>query len=70
MKSPVVRAIAVAFALATLVACGDSQDPGLGPSGDRPASTSNTLGQCPDGGPDATTPAAGCIGPEGQVLRR
>lgn len=47
----------------------DDQDPGVEPSSDQPATTSNTLGQCPDGGPDATTPEAGCLGPGGSVLR-
>lgn len=67
------RAAAVLVAAASVVACSDGQDPGLdpgvGPAGDQPGTTSNTLGQCPTGGPDATTPPAGCIGPEGQVLR-
>ncbi|WP_436794547.1 hypothetical protein [Actinospongicola halichondriae] len=68
--TPVARRVAaIALALAALTACADAQDPGLAPSGDEPATTSNTLGQCPAGGPDATTPAAGCIGDDGQVLR-
>lgn len=66
------RLTAILFAaVVTLGACSDGQDPGLDPGlgGDQPATTSNTLGQCPAGGPDATTPPAGCIGADGQVLR-
>lgn len=61
----------VCAAVLAVGACSDGQDPGLDPGlgGDQPATTSNTLGQCPSGGPDATTPPAGCIGPDGQVLR-
>ena len=60
-----------ALVLATMVGagCTDEQDPGLAPR-DAPVETSDTLGRCPDGGPDATTPPAGCLGPDGQVLRR
>lgn len=65
-----VRRLLVAAALTlALAGCADQQDPGLVESPDEPATTSNTLGQCPDDGPDATTPAAGCLGPDGQVLR-
>ena len=64
-----VGAVAIAIAL---FGCSDSQDPGLDPGLDagveEPGTTSNTLGQCPPGGPDATTPPAGCIGDDGQVL--
>lgn len=63
----VVRALALASAL-VLAACTDGQDPGV-PSQDPPAGTSDTLGRCPPGGPDATTPPAGCLSAEGQVLR-
>jgi hypothetical protein len=57
-----------ALALAVGPACAGDQDPGLAPQ-DPPQQTSDTLGRCPAGGPDATTPAAGCLGPDGQVLR-
>ena len=64
------RSVAAALAIAlTLFGCTDSQDPGLDPGSGEPGTTSNTLGQCPPGGPDATTPSAGCIGDDGQVLR-
>lgn len=65
------RAAALVVVLViSLSACG-SEDPGLDPGSGTggPAETSNTLGQCPPGGPDATTPAAGCLGPDGAVLR-
>ena len=65
------RAVAgAALVLAALAGagCADDQDPGLAPR-DAPAETSDTLGSCPAGGPDATTPPAGCLGPDGQVLR-
>jgi hypothetical protein len=54
--------------LLALAGC-DEQDPGVEPSTDAPGTTSNTLGQCPEGGPDITTPEAGCLGPDGSVLR-
>lgn len=65
------RAAAVALGLAlALGACESDQDPGLDPGVvDGPARTSDTLGSCPPGGPDETTPAAGCLGPDGAVLR-
>lgn len=51
-------------------ACESGQDPGLDPGlVDGPARTSDTLGPCPSGGPDATTPDAGCLGPDGTVQR-
>lgn len=61
--------VAVVLAVAlSLGACSDSQDPGVEPADDAPATTSDTLGRCPADGPDATTPPAGCLGPDGQVL--
>lgn len=64
----------VAVAVASLLgACSDGQDPGLDQQIDVPPDqgrpTSNTLGSCPAGGPDATTPAAGCLDDDGTVLR-
>ena len=65
------RAAAAAIVLAlALAGCETDQDPGLDPGiGDGPGQTSDTLGTCPPGGPDATTPAAGCLGPDGSVQR-
>lgn len=65
------RVAAVALGLAAaLGACESDQDPGIDPGvTDGPAQTSDTLGVCPPGGPDATTPPAGCLGPDGSVLR-
>lgn len=60
-----------ALALGTvlvLAACEADQDPGLDP-GTGPAVTSDTLPECPRGGPDATTPDAGCIADDGTVQR-
>lgn len=68
------RAVAVTVAAAALWlgACSEDQDPGFDQQIDVEGDTrpqSNTLEPCPEGGPDATTPAAGCIGPDGSVLR-
>ena len=52
------------------VACSADQDPGISPStGSGPSTTSRTLERCPPGGPDATTPPAGCLDEDGNVLR-
>lgn len=56
-------------ALLLLAACSQGQDPGLAPGEQGPRQTSATLGQCPPGGPDATTPPAGCLDGEGRVQR-
>lgn len=62
-----VAALAVATAMA-VAGCTDGQDPGIAPGrSDEPAPTSDTLGRCPPGGADATTPPAGCIGDDGTV---
>jgi hypothetical protein len=64
-----VRRLAVAILVAT-AACSSGQDPGLTPSTDAgPTTTSHTLSPCPPGGPDATTPAAGCLAEDGTVIR-
>ena len=66
---PARRLAALVLAVAALLgACSDSQDPGLAPQ-ERPDQTSVTLGPCPDGGPDATTPDAGCLMADGRVER-
>lgn len=57
------------LAAGLLLGCSDEQNPGFAPGVERPQSTSDTLGQCPLDGPDATTPAAGCIDAEGSVRR-
>jgi len=62
-------AVALTFSL-TLVACSSEQDPGLTPApADGTETTSRTLQPCPEGGPDATTPAAGCLAGDGSVVR-
>ena len=61
--------VAVAFVL-PLGGCDSNQDPGLAPGAvEGSERTSDTLGACPPGGPDVTTPEAGCLGPDGSVLR-
>lgn len=65
------RAVVVVLALVGAVsACGSDQDPGVTPGSTTggPSTTSHVLGPCPAGGPDATTPAAGCLDPDGKVL--
>ncbi len=62
--------LAAVVAVGLLAGCASGQDPGLvdqQPTG--PTTTSHTLGPCPPGGPDATTPPAGCLDANGQVLR-
>ena len=56
------------LATVALTGCSD-EDPGFAPGGDRPPSSSDTLGLCPSGGPDATTPPAGCLDEGGRVQR-
>jgi hypothetical protein len=70
------RRIAGALVAGTLLlgagACARDQDPGLVPSAStvEGATTPHQLLQdCPPGGPDATTPAAGCVDADGNVLR-
>lgn len=64
------RALLVAVVIALAGACGAEQDPGVPPSagGGAPSTTSRLLEPCPPGGPDATTPSAGCLGPDGAVI--
>jgi len=63
------RAVAVLLVLVA-AACSSGQDPGISPgTGSGPSTTSRTLQPCPDGGPDSTTPPAGCLDEDGNVLR-
>ena len=48
--------LAAALAVALLAGCESAQDPGVDPGSGGPAPTSDTLPDCPRGGPDATTP--------------
>ncbi len=61
---------AAAAAAVLIAGCGAGQDPGVEPvGGDGGArTTSNTLPDCPPGGPDASTPA-GCLDEDGTVVR-
>jgi hypothetical protein len=63
------RTVVAAIALVVgVAACGSDQDPGFTPpTDDGPSTTSHTLGACPPGGPDATTPPAGCLDADGNV---
>jgi hypothetical protein len=67
-----VAAAAVGLLLtAGAAACGNDQSPGIDqPTGtsDGTATTGHFLGPCPSGGPDATTPAAGCLDKDGHVV--
>lgn len=63
------RIAALVLVLVVVAGCAEEQDPGFAPSDGQPNTTSNTLGICPPGGPDVTTPPAGCLGPDGSVLR-
>jgi hypothetical protein len=49
--------------------CGSEQDPGVPAPASGPVTTSVTLSACPPGGPDATTPPAGCLDDDGTVVR-
>jgi hypothetical protein len=62
--------LGVLLALST-VACSADQAPEIVPAGGSTTTptTSRTLAPCPAGGPDATTPAAGCLGEDGSVQR-
>ena len=64
------RAAVVVVALAVGgAACGSDQDPGVTPGGSDggPSTTSQLLAPCPEGGPNATTPPAGCLDEDGKV---
>ena len=62
-----------ALILVVATACSAGQDPGVDPgpasTGRGPSTTSQVLSPCPDGGPDATTPPAGCLDADGNVVR-
>lgn len=65
MKPVVVVLVGVAVA-----GCTADDPPALDVDGvEVPDSTSDTLGSCPAGGADATTPPAGCLDSGGQVRR-
>lgn len=64
------RGLAVALAAAAVAGCAADQEPELVPAdGSTTVTTSQALGPCPPGGPDATTPAAGCLDEDGVVQR-
>jgi hypothetical protein len=59
----------VALVVLAPTGCGSEQDPGVPAAPSGPVTTSVTLGACPPGGPDATTPPAGCLAEDGTVVR-
>lgn len=64
------RVLAVALAISLAAACSSGQEPEIvPPAGGGPSTTSRSLPPCPFGGPDATTPAAGCLDEDGNVVR-
>lgn len=64
------RWAAAVLALGALAACSADQEPELVPAdGSTSITTSQALGPCPPGGPDATTPPAGCLDEDGTVQR-
>ncbi len=64
------RALLVA-AIVLASACTSEQDPGVPatPDDGGPSTTSRVLERCPPGGPDASTPPAGCLDDDGSVVR-
>jgi hypothetical protein len=64
------RLLAVALAVSIGAACSSGQEPEIAPASDGgPVTTSRALQPCPPGGPDETTPPAGCLDDEGNVVR-
>ena len=63
--------MALVVAALALAACSSGQDPGVDEvptsGGGAATSTPQLLQPCPDGGPDSTTPAAGCVDEDGNV---
>lgn len=64
------KPVLVALVALALTGCAADDPPALDVDVvEVPDSTSDTLGSCPAGGPDATTPPAGCLDAGGQVQR-
>jgi len=64
------RALVALAAVAALAACSADQEPEIVPTDEgTTATTSHPLDACPPGGPDATTPPAGCLAEDGSVQR-
>lgn len=65
------RVAAAGLLVVALAACSSGQDPGLeqSPSGSTgPSDPPQLLEPCPPGGPDDTTPPAGCVDDDGNVV--
>lgn len=64
------KTVLAGLVVVALAGCSGDDPPALDVDGvEVPATTSDTLGSCPTGGPDATTSAAGCLDADGQVRR-
>jgi hypothetical protein len=64
------RLVALVLAVAAVASCSSAQEPEIAPSsGGGSVTTSRSLQPCPPGGPDETTPAAGCLDEDGNVVR-
>lgn len=62
-------AAVVTVALLAVTGCTSTQEPDIAPSTSAgPTTTSRALAPCPPGGPDATTPSAGCLDDDGSVV--
>ena len=72
MSARLGRLVLAGAVLLGAAACSRDQDPGIVPSQStvKGATTQppRFLEPCPPGGPDATTPPAGCIDEDGNVL--
>lgn len=69
MTRPLRGAVALLALALSVAACTTDDPPALDTDPDTPRVTSDTLPDCPTGGPDETTPPAGCLDPEGKVVR-
>ena len=60
----------LALALVLAAGCASGQEPEIAPPADGgPSTTSRSLEPCPFGGPNESTPPAGCLDDDGNVLR-
>ena len=62
-------AVAFLALVLSVAACTTDDPPALDTDPDAPGITSDTLPECPLGGPDETTPPAGCLDSDGSVVR-
>lgn len=66
-----IAAVALLAAVVGSAACGSDQDPAgfTDDTNQGPTTTSHLIAPCPDGGPDATTPAVGCLDEDGNLVQ-